>query len=85
MVPLQPGLRQLFLHGGLRHWAQSLFPSRGTQGVCHLGEQAMLPGQQTVQRLSEVTGWAEAVANLRLPSKPCITLSRYTAPRNGSP
>jgi hypothetical protein len=26
------------------------------------------------QRLTKMTGWAEAVANLRLPSEPCVTL-----------
>ena len=64
----------------------SLLPSGcGLDLASDLGDEAVLAGEQPVERHPQVTGWAEAVANLRLPSKPCITLSRYTAPRNGSP
>ena len=69
------------------HWCRRGGWHRSGRRSDHVaGEEAMLlPIQVALQRITEVTGWAEAVANLRLPSKPCVTLSRYTAPRDGSP
>ncbi len=70
-----------FIHAGWRHGAR--------WSVCrhlahHLQRRAMAV-EHLLQRLAQMTGWAEAVTNLRLPSEPCVTLSRYTAPRDGNP